>query len=103
GKRGREGHLAGLAGGERVDEEALAAEHRALQARHEPALHPGLDRDPVGHADHRAGDGLNLLALVERDDSERAGRAVLGLELHAELLCWLNGAASMSYARGSPV
>src|SRR6476660_3457637 len=80
-------HLARLRRGELVYEEALATEHGSPQSGHDATLYAGFDRDSAGHADHRTADGLNLLAGIQSDRTERVRRPILDLELHEGLPC----------------
>jgi hypothetical protein len=62
---------------------ALAAEHRALQAGHDPAGHLGLDLDAARHAGHAPGFGLDLASRADPDLGERERRAERDLDIHA--------------------
>ncbi len=79
---GGNGELAALRRAERVDEEALAAEHRAFQAGHHAAGRLRLDLDAARHARHRPGLGLDLAAGRYRDHAHRERRAEPDVDLH---------------------
>ena len=64
------------------DEEALAAEHRLLQALEHAASRLGLHLDGGRHADHRSRFGPDGLAGFELDDPEGERWAVLNFVTH---------------------